>query len=269
MSFRQPRRNRTARRGIRGDHFVRSGLRRFGNRVGRLRRHRRNNHFRLLAAGALGEDFASAAAASALVIGPGFAPPRAAARMLAVSFSTGAAGFAAALGQPVSQQVFPPAALAEGFAVVGLAAGADPAPARAAARMSFTLGRSPGASGLAGFAAGFSAEGFAVGFSAAGCDASAAAADSATGSAADGASSSGFLAAPRRLPCCPLSCRRKNFGDRHFFVFRHYRNSYSAGDSTWPRRHAKPAARGGLHPNFKRPTQRAAATNAGWRTVGL
>ena len=99
-----------------------------------------------------------------MLIGPGFAPFRAAAKILAVSrgppasdssLAAAGAGFAAA--GFAAAALAAGAAFAAGFSAAGLAAGAAPPSfARAAAKISATLGRPPpaalaGAFGAAGF----------------------------------------------------------------------------------------------------------------------
>jgi hypothetical protein len=113
------------------------------------------------AAGFTAAGFAGRGGASALLMGPGFAPARAAARMLAVSRATAAlaaTGFAALAA----------AGFSAGFAVglgadfVGDCAGASAAAllARAIAMISATLGLAPPAVGFgAALAAGFSTTG--------------------------------------------------------------------------------------------------------------
>ena len=131
------------------------------------------------------------AGASALLVGPGFEPERAAARMLAVSRCSGAilaAGFSTAF----AAAGLAAAALAAGFTTGFSAAAASPADfCRASFMISATLGRPPSLP-TAGFAAGFAAAGFAT--SVAGAASSVAGAASLACVAASPAAASAFSA---------------------------------------------------------------------------
>jgi hypothetical protein len=143
------------------------------------------------------------AAASAFVIGPGFVPLRAAARILAVSFGPPAlAEPAAGLSAGFFSTGFFSAGCAADFSAGSFAAGAEaasPFRARAIASISATLGlpAAAAAAAAAGFAAGF---GLAAGAGTAAAG-SLAGVSLAGASSAGGAASAGFdSAAPAALP---------------------------------------------------------------------